>query len=109
MKLSCRTVVVVFAIGALSNAFGIVEPFRPALTNSDVRQRQLGLRVPAENVHAAVKLRERLPETQIDFDEITGSPKRIATTRGFLTGPNGIGRAVSEGSVRAFRADDQNR
>jgi len=109
MKFSRRTVVVLFAIGALSNAFGIVEPFQPALTNFDVRQRQFGLRVPAEKVHAAAKLRERLPEAQIDFDEITSSPKRIATTRGFLTAPNGVGRAVSDRSVGAFRPDDPHR
>src|SRR5881396_3106299 len=109
MKLSRRTVAVVFAIGALSNALAILEPSRPALGNFDVRQRQFGLRVPAEKVHAAAKLRERLPEAQIDFDEITSSPKRIATTRGFLTAPNGVGRAASEESVRAFRADDPHR
>ena len=109
MKLSRRTVVVVFAIGALSNALAILEPSRPALANFDVRQRQFGLRVPAEKVHAAAKLRERLPEAQIDFDEITSSPKRIATTRGFLTAPNGVGRAASEERVRAFRANDPHR
>src|SRR5438094_975655 len=106
MKLSCRIAVVVFVFGVLSNAFAVVEPSRPALANFDLRQRQLVLRVPAGKLHAADGLREKLPEAQIDFDEITGSPKRIAATRGFLTGPNGVGGAVSEESARGFPADD---
>ncbi|HXJ58482.1 MAG TPA: M36 family metallopeptidase, partial [Verrucomicrobiae bacterium] len=65
--------------------------------------------MPAEKRDAANKLRERLTQAQIDFDEITGSPKRISAAHGFLTGPNGIGGAVSEKSLRGFRADDSNR
>src|SRR5437899_2838416 len=109
MKIPCQIVVVVFAFGALSIAFAIVEPSCPALTNLDVRQKEVVLRVPAERREAAAKLRERLPHAQIDFHEITGSPKRVAAMDGFLTGPNGIGRAVSEESTRGFGADDAHR
>src|SRR6058998_1915746 len=108
-KISRRTVAAAFAFGVLLNAFAVVEPSRPALRNFDVRQKEVVLRVPAERREAAAKLRERLPQAQIDFHEITGSPKRVAATDGFLTGPNGIGRAVSEGSARGFGADDAHR
>src|SRR5437762_5999173 len=104
-----RRVIAVFAFGALSNAFAVVEPSRPALTNFDARQKELVRSLPAGKRQAATALRERLPQAQIDFDEITGSPKRVAATDGFLTGPNGIGRAVSEESARGFGADDAHR
>src|SRR5436309_2691563 len=98
MKLSLRTLIVVFGIGVLSNGFALVEPSRPALANLDARQKELVRSLPAEKRHAAAELRNRLPQAQIDFDEITASPKRICTTAGFLTGANGVGRAVSEAS-----------
>src|SRR5438093_5547097 len=109
MKLSCRIAVVGFAFGVLSNAFAVLEPSRPALTNFDVRQSKVVLPVPEERRAAAARLRQRLPQAQIDFHEITGSPKWIAAADGFLTGQNGLGRAVSEESTRGFRADDAHR
>src|SRR5438445_912487 len=109
MKIPCRMVVVVFAFGTLSISFAIVEPSRPALTNFDVRQSKVVLPVPEERRAAAARLRQRLPQAQLDFHEITGSPKRVAATDGFLTGPNGVGRAVSEESARGFGADDAHR
>src|SRR5213075_927117 len=104
-----QRVIEVFALGVLSNAFAVVEPSRPALTNFDGRQKELVRSLPAGKRQAATALRERLPQAQIDFDEITGSPKRVAATDGFLTGPNGIGRAVSEESARGFPVDDAHR
>lgn len=38
----------------------------------------------AERVAAAEQLRERLPGVRVDFDEALGSPKFVASTRGFL-------------------------
>ena len=104
-----RSLIAVFALGIVSNALAVVEPSRPALTNLDARQKEPGRSLPAEKRHAAAELRNRLPQAQIDFDEITASPKRICTTAGFLTGANGVGRAVSEASLRRFRADDAHR
>src|SRR5262245_2981688 len=109
MKISRLTVVAVVVIGAVSEAFALVEPTRPALANFDARQRELVRPPRGEQRQAASKLREQAPQAQIDFDEITGSPKRIASATGFLTGPNGVGRAVSEETARAFPLDDVHR
>src|SRR6266581_534561 len=109
MKIPCRMVVVVFAFGTLSISFAVVEPSRPALTNFDVRQSKVVLRVPEERRAAAARLRQRLPQVQIDFHEITGSPRRITAADGFLTGPNGVGRAVSQEGSFGAQADDPHR
>src|SRR5262245_54418625 len=109
MKISRRTVVAVVVIGVFSEAFAIVEPSRPALANFDVRHREVIRPVPGEKRRAAARLREQAPQAQIDFDQITGSPKRISCASGFLTGPDGIGRAVSQESARAFRLEDAHR
>ncbi len=93
----------------LPNARAALQPSRPALPNIDARPRTMVQLPAAERSQAAAKLRERVPQAQIDFDEITGSPKRIAATRGFLTGLNGVGGAVSEENARSFRADDPHR
>ena len=109
MEMFRRIAVVVSAFGLVSNAVALVEPSRPALTNIESRQKEITWPAPAEKRHAAAKLSERIPQVQIEFEEITGSPKRISTTRGLLTGPNGIGRAVSEDSIRGFGINDPHR
>src|SRR5205809_7338164 len=106
MKIPCRIVIVVFGFGTLSICFAVLEPSRPALTNFDVRQSKVVLPVPEERRAAAARLRQRLPQSQLGFHEITGSPKWIAAADGFLTGPNGVGRAVSEVCARGFGAAD---
>src|SRR5207249_1655068 len=109
MHLSRRIAVVAFTIYIASNSFAVIEPSRPALTNFDLRQQENVLRVPAKKREAALQLQRRIPQAVIDFDEITGSPRRVATTYGFLTGPNGVGGAVSEQTLRAFDPNDSHR
>jgi hypothetical protein len=58
---------------------------------------------------AATKLRARLPEVQIDYDEIIGSPKWIAARDGFLTGPGGAGRGGSATGGKTLPAADRHR
>ncbi len=52
------------------------------------------------------RLRAQLPTGRVDFDPWTGSPKFIRALDGFLTGPEGRGRAVSHQTARAFAATD---
>src|SRR5687767_1746255 len=56
-------------------------------------------------------LRARLPRVTIDRDQIVGSPKWIASHDGFLTGPNGAGRALAGAAAKlaAFPANDPHR
>ncbi|MBI5387028.1 MAG: M36 family metallopeptidase [Verrucomicrobia bacterium] len=66
---------------------------------------------PATRVRAEEVLRERLPTVQVDRHPIHGSPKWVASRQGFLTGPNGQGRAMAGAAApkRALPADDPDR
>jgi hypothetical protein len=51
--------------------------------------------VNAAKANAASVIRNRVKDVRIDTDEILGSPKFVASTRGYLIGANGRGTAVS--------------
>ncbi len=55
---------------------------------------------------AAARLRAQLTGADINFDPLLGSPKFIHVRGGFLTGPNGQGRAVSGPGLATVSADD---
>src|SRR3954470_24733198 len=55
---------------------------------------------------AAAAVKTRLPGAKVDWHRVTGSPKLVQSPDGFLTGPNGAGRAVSDASARAISAKD---
>ena len=57
----------------------------------------------------AAQLRTRLPEAQVDFDQITGAPKFIRARNGFLTDEDGRGRAVNPTTLASFNAADPDR
>jgi hypothetical protein len=62
--------------------------------------------LPANRAAAVAELRARVPGLLLDFDEIRGTPKRIAATDGFLSGPAGEGRAISSKAARALPVND---
>lgn len=79
----------------------------PPLTNFDVR-----LPAPASppGYNAALAhLRDDIPDARIHLDKITGSPAWITSPRGFLTGANGVGRAIPPATLSQFSANDSNR
>jgi hypothetical protein len=55
---------------------------------------------------ALANLKSSLPDARVDFDEILGSPAWIISTRGFLSGTNGVGRTVSPAAAVSFPATD---
>jgi uncharacterized repeat protein (TIGR01451 family) len=55
------------------------------------------------------KLKSQVPGLRIEQDEIRASPKHIASTRGFLTGPKGEGKSVSPARVQKLPASDPHR
>lgn len=67
--------------------------------------------LPAGRVNAEAKLRDRLPELQLERHPILGSPKWIAAREGFLTGPDGTGLAMAgtAASRQAFAPNDPHR
>ena len=56
-----------------------------------------------------MKLQAQVPGLRVEQDEIRGSPKHIASTRGFLTGPKGEGKSVPSARVQKFPASDPHR
>src|SRR5213596_3670612 len=71
------------------------EPGHETPADFDRRQPRANPALSPDRAAALAQLRERLPELQIDFDEIRGTPKRIAAADGFLSGQNGQGRALA--------------
>jgi len=63
----------------------------------------------ADRQVAAARLLARVPGVRVDFDEALGSPKFIASTRGFLATADGKSGAVSEPRLAQFAADDPQR
>ena len=71
---------------------------RTALTPDAIRK--------AERERGKGHLAEQLPSAVVDFDPLLDAPKFIRASDGFLTGPAGQGRAVSEQTARALAAND---
>lgn len=89
---------------------GFHKPPHDPLPNFDRRGREArDQRLPEGRVRAADRLRDRMPGLRIDFDDRTGSPKFIAAREGFLTGPNGEGRAIPATAAQAVPAGDPHR
>ncbi len=87
------------------------EPAEPSLPNLDRRREAAspGPRLDANQAAAAAQLKARVPGLQIDLDDLLGTPKRIASRSGFLSGPKGQGKGVSPKNAQAFPEDDPHR
>ncbi len=87
------------------------EPAHAELPDFDKRQDIARHPAPlaGERADAAARLRTRLPKVHIALDKITGAPKHIAATEGFLSGPRGEGRAVSPETARTVPVEDPHR
>jgi len=67
-------------------------------------------RAAALDHEAAVStLKTRVPGLQVYFDERVGTPKWIVGERGFLSGPNAIGLAISPQTSAVFGTNDNYR
>lgn len=93
--------VLTVALLALEASGGVSQP--TAATDSlpsfdkrlgQVKANQLAV-VNAAKKNAASGIRNRVKDVRIDTEEIPGSPKFVASTRGYLIGSNGVGGAVS--------------
>ncbi len=72
--------------------------------------RRVRLATPAGSQRdAATTLKQRVPDAQVDYDGVTSSPAWVRSVHGFLTGPNGSGRAISSAALARFDAADSNR
>ena len=88
-------------------AFAQLRPAQPVQPDFDHRS-------PAANASrdfaprqiGGARLQSQLPSVAVDFDPLLGSPKFVRDLHGFLTGPNGVGKAVSAEAARAIPAAD---
>jgi hypothetical protein len=125
MKARLTLVVVIGMAGLWSTGVrAMMEPARPPLANYDKRLEAApsplvvtaktaaggaattGLAADASAVSA---LQARVPTARIARDGVLGRPKWISASRGFLTGPDGRGKAVSDSQLEAFPSADTNR
>ncbi len=99
-------------LGCIPFVSGFQKPERPKLPNIDKRLEQANAGIaplpPGKQV-ALERLRQHLPQVQIDFEPVTGSPKLIRAMDGFLTGRKGQGRGVSAQDTAGIPANDPNR
>lgn len=88
-------------------AYAFRAPDRPALPNLDSRQKPGAPErkpLPAQAA-AAQALRSTLPGARVDFDRVTGTPKFATGGSSFLTGQNGVGKAVGASAAALFAGD----
>src|SRR5690242_1083848 len=81
----------------LPAALGFQQPSQPALTNYDVRAASQPAAPDANQELAAAALKARVPALRFEKDKLLGVPRLVSASRGFLTGPNGRGKAVTPG------------
>ena len=83
---------------------------RPLLPNLDARPAAALPAVVAPEKSAAVeKLRDSAPGVKVEFEPVSGAPKRVSSAEGFLTGPDGKGGMISAKNLAGFSAADPHR
>jgi hypothetical protein len=88
------------------NVWGILPPNRTTLPNYDKRLTAAPAAADASQQQAESVLRARVKDVRISRDAILGTPKLVAASRGFLTGPGASGRALSSSpGIAAVAAD----
>jgi uncharacterized repeat protein (TIGR01451 family) len=81
----------------------------PEQTIADFDSRAVVAEKPGEaalRMQAEARLKSDLPSVTVSYDPLLGTPKFIRAQDGFLTGPNGQGRAVSAATAQALPAND---
>ena len=116
MKTPTRLFAVTLAAGLM--ATGAVNPVSPAhAQSSPVREPAIAgfdSRTPvaakpetlALQQQGEAHLKAQMSYVTVDYDVQLGTPKFIRSSRGFLTGPNGQGGAVSATTAQALPAND---
>src|SRR5262245_33159492 len=107
-RVVASTVLLVAGGFLVPEALGFKKPLRSALANYDKRQAQPSLPQNGDQSVAKTALQARLPTAKVEFDRVTQAPKLISAADGFLTGPNGAGRAIPANRASEF-SDDPHR
>ncbi len=116
MKTRFAVAVAVGLVGFhVSGAAGFQPSGTGPLTNYD-RRVELLRQAPAAPVtagptqeQAEARLKSLIPDAKVTRDTILGTPSFITATRGFLTGPGGKDKALSETSLASVPTNDPHR
>ncbi|HOX55770.1 MAG TPA: M36 family metallopeptidase [Candidatus Paceibacterota bacterium] len=106
--LSIRALALSASLLVGSTGFAFVQPGNPPLPNLDKRQKQSPQLAPAQAA-ALTELRAQVPNVTVDFEPVTAAPKSVSVRNGFLSGPGGLGKGISAGSLAGFAPADPNR
>src|SRR5262249_33340503 len=107
-----KTTCAIVALSCLSSTWAILPASNEPLPNYDKRKLAPQALVAAPNPDkeaARAAIEARVPEVKISTDKVLGTPRMITARRGFLTGPQGQGGAVSEGFLQAIPSSDPHR
>ena len=107
--ISIRTLILwgLLLFGAVTG-FALLPPANPPLPNLDKRQKQAPqpAALSTEQADAMAELRAQVPNLTVDFEPVTGSPKRVSAVEEFLSGEGGKGKGISARSLAGFTVDD---
>ncbi len=76
------------------------------LPNFDVRSSAVPAAAAPEKSAALEILRQSVPSVKVEFEPVSGAPKMVASTDGFLTGPEGRGKTISASNLASFATTD---
>lgn len=108
-----RSVLIAACLGVVAVApisWGVLPPASPELPNLDKRTSINGsAAIQSARRQALEKLRAGLPGAGVDWDPILGTPRFVTAANGYLTGTDGIERAVAPNALLAVTPGDSNR
>ena len=97
-----------FLLAPAARAFD--RPAHGELPNFDRRRATDHDKAPrAEQTAATDKLKARVPGLRLEAHERLGTPKFVGADRGFLSGPNGEGQAITPAGARGVAVNDPHR
>jgi Fungalysin metallopeptidase (M36)/Calx-beta domain/Putative Ig domain/Fungalysin/Thermolysin Propeptide Motif len=96
---------------SLPECFASLPNAQPELPNFDRRLETVAksATAPSQDNRAVAELKQQIPDARVDQDQLLGSSLWIASTKRFLTGPSGQGRAISAVTVTRFPTNDSHR
>jgi uncharacterized repeat protein (TIGR01451 family) len=112
MKTISRLCCLCFGLGvALVEVRAYRQPEQAGPPDFDRRQTaaSVAARPAAPKRVALESLARRVPGLQVSFDDLLGTPRWVRANDGFLTGPQGTGRALSPRALQAYGAADPHR
>ncbi len=109
--LKCRRGMLIALVAfAIVSVLRAVDSEQDALPNFDKRLKARAAKtMVTADTKAVARMRAQVGDVQCDVDAITGSPALITARRGFLSGADGKGRAISPATLAKVPAVDRHR